>query len=296
MKPRTLRFFCELDETELSDVATEATWRQLQRLGAGVTLAIKDFSPARAAFIRRLTEHGVPVGAWVVLPPTQGYFATPHNHAQVEAQGLELMRWARAEGLSFEALGLDLEPHRADLEALMRAPVRGLLSRVLRRPSRPDGARAAWAQVARRLTETGLRLESYVFPMLYDDRLAGRERFARWLGFVDVPTEREVLMLYSSVLGAAGYGVLASYARSKPRAIGVGSTGGGIDPFPKLSFAHLTRDLSIAASACDDVSIFSLEGCVRRDQLAPLIDFDWAGPVLPSPVRHFVDLARVALR
>jgi hypothetical protein len=41
----------------------------------------------------------------------------------------------------------------------------------------------------------------------------------------------------------------------------------------------LARDLRIAARACSDVSVFSLEGCVENGHLERLVDFDWAAPV-----------------
>jgi len=41
------------------------------------------------------------------------------------------------------------------------------------------------------------------------------------------------------------------------------------------------RDLRMAARACGDVSMFSLEGCVQQGFLARLLGFDWDGPVAP---------------
>jgi len=73
-------------------------------------------------------------------------------------------------------------------------------------------------------------------------------------------------MLYSSLYGAP---FLAAWAPAC-RAIGVGSTGGGVDPLPKLSFEDLARDLAAAQRWTDDVSIFSLEGCVEAGFLARL--------------------------
>ena len=64
---------------------------------------------------------------------------------------------------------------------------------------------------------------------------------------------------------------------------GLGSTGGGVDPLPKLSWEALAQDLSLARAATDDVAVFSLEGCVAQGFLTRL-----AEPLPPAtpPLLH----------
>ncbi|RKZ99774.1 MAG: hypothetical protein DRQ45_08235 [Gammaproteobacteria bacterium] len=46
-----------------------------------------------------------------------------------------------------------------------------------------------------------------------------------------------------------------------------------------LNWDEFSRDLRLARCACDDLHVFSLEGCVKQGFIKPLIDFDWDCPV-----------------
>jgi hypothetical protein len=66
------------------------------------------------------------------------------------------------------------------------------------------------------------------------------------------------------------------------RAIGVGSTGGGVegpDAFEPLSWDELVRDLRLARLRNDHIFVFSLEGCARQGFLPQLTRFEWDAPV-----------------
>jgi hypothetical protein len=113
---------------------------------------------------------------------------------------------------------------------------------------------------------------------------------------MDVAVDREVWMLYSSLAIPRGPAMLWSYGPQAP-AIAVGSTGGGVDPFPKLGFEALVRDLRLARRFTDDISIFSLEGCVAQGHLEPLRELDWSAPVRPPrSAGALVGLMRAGLR
>lgn len=226
------------------------------------------------------------MGAWLLLPRAEGYFATHDNFASVEALIDQTLRWAERERLSFEAVGLDFEPHFDELQAFMARPVPTATrwSWRARDAARWQTAHAAYHRIVSRARSAGLRVDSYQFPLVLADRHAHGSLWQRIAGGLDVAVEREVVMLYSSLLGVAGPGLIQ---RLSPRcaALGVGSTGGGIDPFPKLSWLQLERDLLLAAEHCADLSIFSLEGCVWQGFLERLRDFDWerrVGVSLPA--------------
>lgn len=106
-------------------------------------------------------------------------------------------------------------------------------------------------------------------------------------------------MLYSSFQPPAhpslGPAVLWSYAPDA-QAIGVGSTGGGIE-IPPLRWEELARDLRLACRWSRDIAVFSLEGCVRQGFLSRLRTFDWDAPAAPPlDVVRAVDRRRRALR
>lgn len=290
-----LRFFCELDATPLRELfARPEVVEDLRALGAGVTLGLRDLSDERAQVVRRLNEAGVAVGAWLLLPAELGYFATLDNAPHVGARYDAFRHWAQAHSLRFEAVGLDFEPDIRELEALSRAPAKTLwrwLGRG-RDARRHAGVREAYAALVSRMRADGFLVETYQLPLLHDDRRAGGTLLQRVLGVFDVGADREVFMLYTSLMGPFAPALLESLGR-ECRAIGLGSTGGGIDTFPKLSWPELARDLRLAARCAEDLAIFSLEGCVEHGFLSRLRDFDFGAPV---EVRRSHRLAAAAVR
>src|SRR6266568_3009918 len=129
-------------------------------------------------------------------------------------------------------------------------------------------ARAAYAALVEQIRADGYHVEIYHFPVITEERRAGSTLLQRLLGLVDVSTDREVWMLYSSVMRGIGPALLWSYD-PEAQAIGVGSTGGGPDipghpQVPALDWEELAEDLRRARRSCDDLLIHSLEGCVQR--------------------------------
>ena len=122
-------------------------------------------------------------------------------------------------------------------------------------------------------------MENYQFPLIADERQTGSTLLQR-LVLVDVATDREVWMLYSSFMRALGPGLIWAYGHQAP-AIGVGTTGGGPDipgspQMPSLSWEELAGDLRLARHFCDQILIHSLEGCVWQGFLGRLRSFEWA--------------------
>lgn len=258
----------------------------LRRLGAGVTMGLRDLSSDRSRAVKRLADAGVPVGAWLLVSREDGYFATVENADIVAARAREVRAWAAREALSFEALGLDFEPDLRELDALYARPIsilRGWARRA-RDVTAHDAAVGRYRALVRSLRGDGVTVESYQLPSLVEDRRTGRSVLQRLTGSLDVPVDREVVMLYSSLMGPTGAGFVAHWA-PHCTAIGLGSTGGGVDSLPKLSWVELEQDLLLAAAHVTDLSLFSLEGCVRQDFLARLLDFDWSRPAPALPVQ-----------
>ena len=76
-----------------------------------------------------------------------------------------------------------------------------------------------------------------------------------------MPSDRRVLMLYSSFFRPYGTAILCSYACGAD-SVAVGITGGGVE-FPGINSAPLdwdefSRDLRLARRFCDDIHVFSL--------------------------------------
>lgn len=279
-----LFFFNEQDAEALGASFTPVVHTQLAMLRAGVVMGLRDLSDARAAVVRGLNAANIPVTAWLLVSRDEGYFATHANPAAVEAAYERFLDWARAHQLSVKGVGLDFEPDIRELDALMARPARTLARWVLRRGRAPlvEAARARYQALVDRARADGFTVETYQFPVIVDDRLGDSRFWQRTLGALALDADREVPMVYTSLIGATGPGLLRHWA-PHCRAIAVGSTGGGIDPFPKLTWPELERDLVLAARSARDVFIFSLEGCLEQGFLDRLFTIEWERPVIDPP-------------
>jgi hypothetical protein len=142
-------------------------------------------------------------------------------------------------------------------------------------------------------------VENYQFPLIADERQA-RSTLLQRLALVDVATDREVWMLYSSFLRAWGPGLIWAYGPQAP-AIAVGTTGGGPDipgspQMPTLTWEELAGDQRLARHFCDQILIHSLEGCVWQGFLARLRSFEWADVQGPPAGARAAAALRTSLR
>ncbi len=300
--PARLTFFCELEAGPLEALfADPSVIEHLLALRASVSLGLIDLGPERASVVGRLNQSGVPVIAWQLLPKEHGYWFNQDNAPQAAARYEDFRGWTARHGLRWDGVGLDIEPDIHDLQRMLRSGWR-LLPELLPRLARSERlsrARAGYGALLARIRADGHRVDSYQFPFIVDERRAGSTLLQRLTGVLDLPADREVLMLYTSFLRPHGPGVLWSYG-PHARSIGVGVTGGGVDvpeliAVPPLDWEEFTRDLRLARRWTDDLHIFSLEGCVRRGFLARLRDFDWESSVETPPASaRLVNLLRRA--
>jgi hypothetical protein len=281
-----LSFFCELEPEPLEGLFTETVIKRLVSLKATLCLGILDLGPERAAVVRRLNRAGVPVVAWLLLPKEQGYWFNAGNAPQALDRYEQFNLWSAEHGLTWAGVGLDIEPDIRDQAALGRTRARMILKllprlfyiRQMRR------ARTVYRALGALIHASGYPVESYQLPLIADERRVGSTVLQRLAGMVDIPVDREVWMLYTSQLRPNGAGILSSYA-PEAHAIGLGVTGGGVvkpglsEPAP-LTWEEFARDLRLAWLWCDDLFIFSLEGCVEQGFLDRLQNFDWDLPIL----------------
>ena len=165
--------------------------------------------------------------------------------------------------------------------------------------ARPARTKAAYQQLLNRIRADGWQMENYQFPLIADERQAGSTMLQR-LALVDVATDREVWMLYSSFLRALGPGLIWAYG-PEAKAIAVGATGGGPDipgspQMPALNWEELAGDLRLARHFCDQILIHSLEGCVWQGFLPRLRSFGWADVEWPPDGARAAAALRTSLR
>jgi hypothetical protein len=112
---------------------------------------------------------------------------------------------------------------------------------------------------------------------------------------VDIETDREVLMLYTSFFRPHGPGLIWSYGR-QVESIGIGSTGGGVElevvEQEPLNWQEFSRDLRLAWVFTNDIHIFSLEGCLKQGFLNRLKNFEWDQPII-EPIEQSARVARM---
>jgi hypothetical protein len=304
MEAPRLTFFCELAPGPLRDLfATPGVIEDLVALGAGVSLGLLDLGPERAEVVRRLKREGLPVTAWLLLPEEEGYWFHAGNLARASARYDAFRAWTAEQGLKWDGVGLDIEPDLRELRRVLEGGWRrlpGLLPRLWREGGVRD-ARAGYTSLVERIRADGHRVDTYQFPFIVDERQSRSTLLQRLSGVLDLPADREVLMLYTSFVHPHGAAVLWSYGPGA-RSIAVGITGGGVElpgarlP-PPMDWAELSRDLRLAVRWTHDLHVFSLEGCVRQDFLSRLRTFDWDAPVDPPaiPARR-VDAVRRVVR
>jgi hypothetical protein len=283
-----LTFACELDPDRLTALfANGAVVEDLQVLGGRVALMLSDFSEARAAVVGQLNAAAIPVIAIPLMPYEDGYYFTVENAPRARARYDEWKAWSARHSLAWAGVGLDIEPEARVFEQIM-SKTRGLAPMLVRRLGRTEQverARMLYSGLIDQMHSDGYRVENYQFPIMADERRARSTLLQRLLGIVDVTTDREVWMLYTSFMRGIGPAMVWTYAEEAP-AIAVGTTGGGPDipghpQMPVLSWDELARDLRLAVRWCDDIYIHSLEGCVWQGFLPRLRSFDWRAATDP---------------
>jgi hypothetical protein len=280
-RPR-LTFACELDARRLGELfADGSVIDELRALGARVTMMVSDLSDERAGVVQRLNDAGVPVLAVPLFPEEEGYYFTVANANRAEDRYAQWAAWSREHVLRWDGVGLDIEPDAKLYEQIMKDPRRlpAMLLSQLRDRQGAARARASYARLVERIHRDGWLVENYQFPLIADERAAGSTFLQRLVGLVDVRTDREVWMLYTSFARTIGPGILWAYG-PQAEAIAVGTTGGGPDveghpQMPALSWDEFARDLRLAAHWTDEVYVHSLEGCVWQGFLERLHDFEW---------------------
>lgn len=305
MKTPHLTFFCELDAAALVALfAGETVIDHLLGLQAGVGLGILDLSEERAAVVKRLNEAQIPVIAWLLLPRDEGYWFNMNNAAQAAARYRAFKAWTAEHRLRWDGLGIDIEPDMREIQQIIedRSKLIPMLAGRALDSERLRRAQVEYGALVAQMRSDGYRVESYHIPIIIDERRAGSTLLQRLTGLVDVPVDRDILMLYSSFGRAmGGPALLWSYGVASD-IIAVGSTGGGVEvagvnQVQPLTWDEFSRDLRLARALGKDVHVFSLEGCVRQNFLIPLRDFDWEQPAAAPPETvQRVEFVRLGIR
>lgn len=285
-----INFACELDTRALQALLTDQTViADLQALQASLTLGIFDYSPERAQVVRQLNQEGILVVAWLLLPIEQGYWFHQENAIQALARYRDFKSWTEENNLNWDGVRLDIQPDIHEMQRWLVEKWR-TIPYMLKRSFKWKtfrSARRIFRYLINEVHSDGYRVDIYQYPFIIDERKAESTLIQRATGILDLPADREVLMLYSSFVRPHGAGFLWSYA-PEAQCISIGTTGSDIgskpslDPTP-LSLDEFDRDLRLAWNWTNNLFIYNLEGCVKQGYLHHLRSFEWDRPII-APV------------
>jgi hypothetical protein len=271
-----ISFFNEMKSPDLVELFKDSTvMNDLKKLKAQVRMGMLDLTPERAEIIRQLNHAGIPVVAWLLLSESDGYWFTLHNGDQAIRRYREITEWGIANDVRFHGIGLDMELDMNDVKLMKSSPWK-LISKL---PGRLydhktiANARIKYDSLLRLIRADGYFSESYYASFVKDEVNLGNTALQQLTGFMDIPTDREIPMLYSSFIGNPD-GLLTIYGKEAGvMTVGLGSTGGGFDPsLPSLTYAQLVHDINFASAFASELHIFSLEGCVQKGYLSRLAE------------------------
>jgi hypothetical protein len=284
-----LIFFTELGggSALLATLRTPGALEALRELRAAVAVALTELDTAQAEAVRLLMSFGIPLVAWLCLPAEEGLTLSLANYPRAAERYQAMRLWAQAEGLSFHAVGLAIEPQGdlGDWSAwrAVRSFARGLW--LARDNALYPAAREAYVELITTMRHDGYEVHTYQLPFVADDRRAGTTLIQRALDIADLPSDVDVLLCSSDVpidwlqsdLGGA---LLSSYGPSAD-ALGVGAVDIGMPGVPDenvLPWPALRRDLLLAAAYTDTIYVASLEHCVRAGLLPHIAALTWEEP------------------
>jgi hypothetical protein len=279
-EPPHLVFASDQSPGELESMLSQpGVIAELIDLKAGIALALPDLTVDRASLVRQLNRDGVPVTAGLTLPAEQGYYLNASNGRQVEARFEDFEKWTTANGLRWAAIGLDIEPNIQDFATLRQGNKWHLFLTLLGRyvdVRRVRDAKYTYSALIREIRSHGYQVETYQFPFIADERAVRSSVLERLTGIVDVGSDREALMVYTSFNQSLDSALIWVYGPDA-QAIAVGSTTGPTsDPhFARLNWEEFSRDLMVANHFSHVIGVYNLEGCVRQGFLARLKNVNW---------------------
>ena len=251
----------------------------LNELHAEVAVATLDFTPERAAVVRRLNQAGIRVMAWIVLPKEEGYYLNADNSRAAVARIAAFEKWTAENGLQWTAVGLDIEPDFAELAALKTHRWQLIITLIRRSldAKRIERARTEYSGIIAEIQSRGYAVQTYQMPYLPAERSVHSTLLDRLFGTVDVHGNEEYLMLYTNVARPVGAAMIWSLGRGA-QGISVGSTDGATPPgvaSGPLDWDEFSRDLIVASHYSRHLGVYDLEGCVRQGFLPSLKTMDW---------------------
>ncbi len=277
-----ISFFIELKGPEFSRLFDDSLlMRDLKQMHASLRIGLIDFSKERTETIQKLNRAGIPVYAWLLLPEDEGYWFYMNNGDKAVKRYAEFKKWTAENQLKWAGLGIDLELDFNDARMAVKHPVRlawKAYRRLFDNTSIVKG-REIYQGLINQMIADSFKVESYVIPVIYDERLKHTTSLQKLSGILDVQTPVEIPMDYTSAMGAGS--ITVYHNDHQPIALGI--TGGGVNiegVQPKfMTWDDLSRDLLVANQYTNEIIIFCLEATVENGWLPKIMNFNYNQPV-----------------
>ncbi|TAL64570.1 MAG: hypothetical protein EPN88_10780 [Bacteroidetes bacterium] len=287
-----ISFFCELPEKEFNELfADSALINELVEMKLSIRIGLHDFNPGRTSTIQRLNKAGVPLVAWLLLPEEEGYWFNMHNGNKAEKRYADFKKWTAENLLKWTGIGIDLEPDIEDGKLAFSHPWKlawKVYKRLYDNKSLQEG-KELYKNLIDKMKADGFRVESYIIPFIYEERIKKTTSVQKLMGIVDLKTDTEIPMLYTSAMNNPG--IIPLYHQNG-MPVALGSTGGGVKvegiELAALSWDNLERDLLIASKLTDEILIFCLESSVQKGFLTKIknLDFNQKTPDISAEIRN----------
>ena len=280
-KPQ-LSFFNEMESKPLGELFKDTTIiPQLQKLHAEIRMGILDTGVERVAVIKQLNQANIPVVSWLLLPKEKGYWFHSKNGPAAIERYHQIRDWAKRNDLKFSGMGLDLELDINDI-TLAKEHKFKLLIDIIKRlydKDRVIAGRKIYQGLIDEIRQDGFKVESYFVPFIRYENEKGNTALQQVSGFLDITTDKDIPMLYSSFMGNS-FGLFTVLAKEQGlKAVALGSTGGGFDTtLPTMQWKHLEYDMKFASSFANEIHIFSLEGAVQKRFLSKINEINFKEP------------------
>ena len=205
-QPASIAFACELPSEDISTYWNSSTFSlagQLHKqLNTSIVIGTVDLSKERAWLVQQLNALDIPVTVWLLLAKEDGYWMNLDNYEQAAARYNLVKQWIQQNNLSVMSIGFDIELDMQNVIEFKNHSYLLLLESVVKRfgEERLQKGRAAIQKLAKQVKDDGYLLQTYVLPIIYDERIANSTFIQRLLGTVDLVdyVDVEAPMLYST--------------------------------------------------------------------------------------------------
>ena len=270
-----LNFFCTLEAKALAKLFEDRfVLDDLESLGAGVSLAVLDFSSERARAVQLLNKLGIPVIAWLMLSQEHHYWFTLSNSGLALEHYQQFKQWSQHKKLNWVGIGLCIKEESCWGNSLKTEEEKS---------AELSQAKQNYLQLGIQVHDDSYRLELYHPAAVVAAQHARPKLLRKAEGQLELAADRQVDLLFTSLHRGQNQAALWR-ALADSQAIGIGLTGGSvlftdIDQTDPLTWNEFSQDLRIGVQSGKPVYVFNLEGCARLGYLDRLITLDLAAPI-----------------